>query len=144
MKLLISDQENETNFRMEKMNISPASTKNYEMNSPADPAKTKPISPGLKRQLYRIYSSTHLLVNPSAAAISNRLSLTPDPRPLIPLLPLYPHPRYNPTTAPTRPILCPSKPPNLTSKLSQTFTLSHTYSSAIPPLFLSFSKLFTL
>ncbi len=44
------------------MNINSALTKNYENDSLADADKTKPILPGLKRQLYHIYSSTHLLI----------------------------------------------------------------------------------
>jgi len=44
------------------MNITSALTKNYENDSLAYPANTNPILPGLKRQLYRIYSSTHLLI----------------------------------------------------------------------------------
>ncbi len=34
--------ENETNFRRAKMNITPAITKDYENDSPADPANKNP------------------------------------------------------------------------------------------------------
>ena len=55
------------------------------MNNLAHPAKTKPILPGLKRQLYRIYSSTHLLIYSSTCPRPREpvLSLskgTPGPR----------------------------------------------------------------
>jgi len=36
--------KNETNFRKAKMNVNLSLTKNYEMNSLADPANTNPIS----------------------------------------------------------------------------------------------------
>ncbi len=47
------------------MNINLGLSKNYEMNSLADPAKTKPILPGLKRQLYRTNLS-HSLESPDS------------------------------------------------------------------------------
>ncbi len=62
---------NETNFQKAKMNINSALTKNYEMNSPAVPAKTKPILPALKRQLSRIrpHSRGPVLSLPAVSAV---------------------------------------------------------------------------
>jgi hypothetical protein len=52
--------QNKTNFRKAKMNISSASTKNYKNDSPAHPAKTKPISPasGGQTQPQKHYART--------------------------------------------------------------------------------------
>ena len=49
--------------------------------------------------------------------------------------------------APTPPLLCPSKPPIFRQnfcKFSNVLHISQTYSSAIPPLFICFCKLFTI
>jgi len=136
------------------MNINSASTKNYEMNSLAGADKTKPILPavgvsglpGLKRQLSRIrpHSRGPVLSLPAVSAVEpskdnspnlkseicdlkSRLRLTPGPR-------IQTHP-YSLLLTPYSFFCC---------NFSHFETLSNTYSSAIPPLFLSFSKLFTL
>jgi hypothetical protein len=44
------------------MNINSVLIKDYENDNPPDAASTNPILPGLKRQLYRIYPSTSLLI----------------------------------------------------------------------------------
>ena len=102
------------------------------MNNLADADKTKPISPGLKRQLYRIYSSTHLLVNPSAArnpadaqesrsklhskSVANRQEICQYAT-LSSKIYTSSNSVYCPPP-PTPPLLCPSKPPILTLKFS--------------------------
>ncbi len=120
------------------MNINLGVTKNYEMNSPADPAKTKPILPGLKRQLYRTnLSQAAKPRRPREAVLSLSKGHPPPPTSFFPSL--TPRPSFSSclctathaTVSPTAPAaqlrhsFCPSKPPILTlqfSKNSQRFT----------------------
>jgi hypothetical protein len=134
------------------MNINLCLTKNYANDSPPYPAKTKPILPavgvaglpGLKRQLYRTKHSTtcqHKASSRGTPSPQTSFFPIPNPSPITLLFPpafvLLPmvqsHRRLQ-----ARQFLPPPKPPILTSKLLQTFTLSNTYSSAISPLFLKF------
>ncbi len=57
-------------------------------------------------------------------------------------LPLYCYPCYSPTAASRPANFCPSKPPILTLKFSHVLHISQTYSSAIPPLFVSLVYIF--
>ncbi len=70
------------------MNINLGLTRNYKNDSPADPAKTKPILPDLKRQLYRIFSSTHLLIYSSTRLLVHAPASSRD-TPTLPHLLIY-------------------------------------------------------
>ncbi len=131
------------------MNINSALTKNYEMNSLADPANTNPISPGLKRQLYFIpekpllrpctvyplrdrgpnffnFNAQHVTCNPQRDAVFARIFV---------LLPMLQSQQY----LPARQFL-PLQTPHFNAK---TFANFHTFTNLFERRYTTFCKLLT-
>ncbi len=132
------------------MNISSAITKSYENGRLRSTEKTKPISPGLKRQLYRIYSSTHLLVNPSAPGRRCTVVLRgPGARRVTQQIPKRAAQKYLctaiyatvPPPPPATPISAPPSTPLYRPSFHTFQPILQTYASAVPPLFVSFTQL---
>ncbi len=122
------------------MNINLGLTKNYENEQPPRPGETNPILPAVR--VAGLPASGRRCTLILRGSGPQRVTPQMPKRAAQKYLSLYCSICYSPTVASHPANSCPSQPPHLTSKRLQTFTLSNTYSIAIPPLFVNFYSLF--